>query len=118
MAQVVATKVHNNRNDVIAYEWVGLTESDTAEHVGVPQRADKTVQVSGNFGSGGDVQVQGSIDPAAAVWGQLSDPQGNAISFLAANSGDAETILQNVFFIRPTVAAGTGVSVTVRILMS
>lgn len=115
MAQVNAVRVLKGRNDVIVYEWAGMTESDTAEAVQVPQRADKTVQVSGNFGSGGDIRIQGSLDPDAGIFSQLVDPQGNNIAFLAAG---IETVLENVIFIRPTVAAGTGVAVTVRILMS
>ncbi len=115
MAQVKATKVLLNRNDVIVYEWVGLTEADTATPVQVPHRADKTVQVSGNFGASGDIAVEGTLDPDAAVWSELNDPQGNNIALLAAG---VETILENVVSIRPAVAAGTGVTVTVRILMS
>ncbi len=115
MAQVNATPILANRNDVLAYEWVGLTESDTATSVEVPQRADKTIQVSGNFGTNGDIHVEGSLDPDKIVWSDLVDPQGNTITFLAAG---IETILENVIAIRPTVAAGTGVAVTIRILMS
>ena len=114
MALIAATKIFNSRNDVIAYEWA-LTESDTAAHVEVPQKADKTIQGSGNFGTGGDLRVEGSIDPAAVVFAELDDPQGNGIALLAAGIA---TILQNVFFIRPSIAAGTGVSVTARILMN
>lgn len=115
MATITATEIFTYRNDVIVYEWVGLTEADTAEPVEVPQRADKTVQASGNFGTGGDVRVEGSIDPAETVFSQLVDPQGNTIALTVAG---IETILENVVFVRPTIAAGTGVSVTVRILMS
>ena len=118
MAAVAAVKIFNERNDVIAYEWVGLTESDTAEHVKVPQKSDKTMQVDGDFGSGGDVRVEGSLVPNADKWGQLSNPQGNAITFLSGNDEDVETILQNTMFIRPAVVGGTSVSVNVRILMS
>ena len=115
MAQVKAVKIFNTRNDVVAYEWVGLTESDTADHVEVPQRADKTIQVSGDFGSNGDVRAEGSLDPDAVVFSQLTDPQGNVV---AITSAGIETIMENTVSIRPVVAAGTSVSVTVRILMS
>ncbi len=115
MAQIQATQVFRSRNDVIVYEWVALTDSDTAAAVAVPQRADKTIQASGNFGTGGDIRVEGSLDPDQSVFSELVDPQGNPIAFLAAG---IETILENVIFIRPVVAVGTGVSVTVRILMS
>ena len=115
MAQVKATKIFRTRNDVVAYEWVGLSDGDVADHVELPFRPDKTMQVDGNFGTGGDVRAEGSLDPAAGKWGQLKDPQGNAISFLTGNDEDVETLLQNTFWFRPTVAAGTGVNVTVRV---
>ena len=115
MAQIQATKIFNRRNDIIAYEWVGLTENDTADYVEVPHRSDKTIQVSGDFGTSGDVRVEGSLDPDGVVFWELDDPQGNNIAITAT---DGETILENVVFIRPTVAAGTGVNVTTRILMS
>ncbi len=115
MAQIKATKIFSRRNDIVAYEWVGLSDGDVADHIELPFRPDKSMQVSGNFGTGGDIRVEGSLDPDAAVWGQLKDPQGNAITFLTGNDKDMETILQNAFWFRPTVAAGTGVSVTVRI---
>ncbi len=115
MALIKAEKIFPSRNDVIAYQWAGLTESDTAAPVQVPHRADKTVQVSGNFGTSGDIRVEGSLDPAETVFSDLVDPQGNTIAFLAAG---IETILENVIAIRPKVATGTGVAVTVRILMS
>ncbi len=115
MAQVKAVKIFNQRNDVVGYEWAGLSESDVASHVELPFRPDKSMQVSGNFGSGGDIRVEGSLDPDAAIWGQLTDPQGNTISFLTGNDEDLEVILQNAFWFRPIVAAGTAVSVTVRI---
>lgn len=118
MAAVKAVAIFGHRNDVIAYEWTGLTENDTAGYVEVPQQADKTMQVDGNFGSGGDVRVEGSLAPNADKWGQLKDAQGNAISFLTGNDEDVETLLQNTMFIRPAVVGGTSVSVNVRILMS
>lgn len=115
MAQVEAIRIFKDRNDVVAYKWVALADGDVADHVELPFRPDKSVQVDGNFGTGGDVRVEGSLDPGANKWGQLTDPQGNAVSFLTGNDEDVVTILQNTFFVRPIVAAGTGVSVTVRI---
>ena len=114
MAEISPTKIFNHRNDIIVYEWV-LTDNDTATFVEAPHRSDKTIQVSGDFGTSGDIRAEGSIDPDCIVFWELDDPQGNNIAITAA---DGKTILENVVYIRPKVAAGTGVNVTVRILMS
>lgn len=113
MASISAVRIFNKRNDVVAYEWT-LTENDTAEHVEIPFRSDKTFQASGSFGSG-SASIQGSLDPDAVVFTDLRDPQGNVISFTGE---DAKTILENVFFIRPKTPTGTAASVVTRIMAS
>jgi len=114
MAEIVPTAIWNKRNDIIAYLWTNVTESDTCRAVEVPNRADKTVQVSDDFGTSGSVAVEGSVHEDQSVFSALNDPQGNVI---AVTSADIETILENVAYIRPAVTAGTGVSVDVVIYM-
>jgi hypothetical protein len=109
-----ATEIWNGRNDIIAYEW-SLEDGETGDAAFVPNRSDKSIQVSGTFGAGGDIRVEGSVDPDKVVFSPLTDPQGNTVALTAAG---IETILENVAYIRPTVSAGTGVSVTVRIFMA
>jgi hypothetical protein len=112
MALINPTKIWLRQNDVVAYEWV-MEEGDTAISVEVPNKSDKTVQVSGTFGSA-TVTVQGSVDQAAGVFNDLRDPQGNTIS---VTSADIVTVLENVAFIQPVVSGGSGTSVTIRIYM-
>ena len=112
MATVNPTRLFASRNLVLGYEWV-LTESDTAVEVEMPWNSDKSIQVSGDFGSGGDVRLGGSLDPARTTFADLRDPQGNLIQITSA---DLVAVMENAFYIRPRVAAGTGVSVTVRVL--
>lgn len=66
--------------------------------------SDKTVQVTGTFGAGGSVQIEGSND-GGATWHVLNDPQGTALVFTAAKT---EAILENTQLIRPNVTAGDG----------
>lgn len=115
MAQITADPIYGRRHDVIGFEWLSVTESDTCDHVEVPQKKDKTIQASGDFGSGGNIAVEGTLDPAAGNFVELDDPQGVNIAIAGAG---IETILQNVFFIRPAIAAGTSVDVAIRILMA
>ena len=114
MANIAAVQILKRRNDVKVYEWTPGTENDTYDSVEVPQRADKTIQVSGDFG-GGNVGVEGCLSQDADIWSVLHDPQGNDIALTAAG---VETILENVVAIRPKVPTGAAVSVTIRILMS
>lgn len=113
MAQIQAAPIFNRRNDVIAYEWVNLTESDTADAVEVPFHSDKTFEVTGNFGTGGTLRAQGTIDEDQGAFHNLTDAQGNAIGLTSAG---VKEVLQNVAFFRPAVSAGTGVSVTARLM--
>ena len=113
MATVDPVKIFPNRNDVFAFEWT-LTENDVATAVEAPWRSDKTAQISGDFG-GGDINIEGSIDPDQAVFSKLTDPQGNTI---APSAAAIETIMENVFFIRPGVPSGSAAVIVVRILMA
>ena len=101
---------------VRVYKWTSLSESDTATPVKAAHYADKTVQVNGNFGAGGTVVLEGSLEPAEApaAYQQLHDPSQNNISFTVAG---VDAVLENVWAIRPRVSAGTGVEVDVRLLV-
>jgi hypothetical protein len=98
------------------FKWEGMTEADTAVPVVVPHKADKTVQVIGDFGAGGAVDIQGALAPGAPAgdFVTLDDPQGNALSFLA---NKIEAVLENTYSVAPKVASGAGVSVTVLLLI-
>lgn len=101
---------------IVLWKWTGLTETDTAVPVVVPNQADKSVQIMGNFGAGGEVTVQGALDPAAADgdFVALSDPQGNALAFTGLK---LEAVLENTYLMRPKVTGGTGVAVDVWVLI-
>lgn len=64
---------------------------------------DRSVQVTGVFGSGGTLVIEGSND--GENWKTLTDPQGNLLSFTATG---IETIMESTRFTRPRVTAGDG----------
>lgn len=70
--------------------------------------ADRSIQFSGTFGTGGSVTLQGSND--GTNWQPLTDPQGNAITKTAAA---IEQVLESTRFIRPVVTAGDGTTAIV-----
>lgn len=110
-----------DRTKVLA--WEGLTTNDTGRPLNIGLWADKSVHFLGNFGSGATVVLQGSNDPranpahadhASAEWVTLTDPQGNALSKTAAG---LEQVMENVWWIRPSVTGGTSPDIDVVIKM-
>jgi hypothetical protein len=101
---------------VLVYKWTGLTEADTATPVIAPRHSEKSVQVNGTFGAGGTIIFEGTLETAAApaAYQQLHDPSQNNLSYTSAG---LDTVLENVYQIRPRVSAGTGVAVDVRLML-
>lgn len=83
--------------------WTGLLNGDTGAAVELVDYADKTVTITGTFGTGGTLVLQGSND--GTNWFSLTDPQANAISKTAAAM---EAVLEAPRYIRPNVTAGDG----------
>lgn len=83
--------------------WETLTNGDTGRPLLCPHFADKSVQVTGTFGSGGTVILEGSND--GTNWETLNDPQGTAISLTVAGMYQ---VLENTKMVRPSVTAGDG----------
>lgn len=105
MATIQAAKVQNlAQGDAQIWLWEALTPTDVdGSALDVSDLRDIGIQVIGNFGTAGDIFIQGSID--GTTWAQLNDPQGNALSFTAAG---IQQVQENVRYIRPFRNAGTG----------
>ena len=91
----------------LLYQVTGLLNGDSSLSIQDTASGDRTVQVTGTFGVGGTVIVEGSLDPAQTPtnWYQLKDPGGTLISFTAAG---LKAVLENVPHIRFRVTAGDG----------
>lgn len=66
--------------------------------------ADRSVQVLGTFGAGGNLRIEGSND-GGTTYAALTDPQGNALNVTAAK---VEAITEITLLTRPFVSAGDG----------
>ncbi|MBM4199747.1 MAG: hypothetical protein FJ189_00470 [Gammaproteobacteria bacterium] len=101
-------------NEVHVTTWAALTTTNAdGEALALPSAADRSVQVTGTFGAGGSVRIQGSNDNGV-TWAVLTDPQGNDLNITAAK---IERITELTELIRPLVTAGDGTtSLTVHIL--
>jgi hypothetical protein len=100
----VVTRVGNH---TVEFFYETLT---TGNNVGaaIPERysdfADRTVQVAGTFGAGGNLRIEGSNDNGSN-YAALNDPQGNALNVGAAK---IEAIIEVPLLMRPNVTAGDG----------
>lgn len=114
-----------NSPGALIVTWTGLLNGDDGAPFVMPYKADKSVQVLGTFGAGGNCRIEGTnqqtYTPAPAVvagvtYATLNDPQANALDF---GSAKIEQVLENVNAIRPRVTAGDGAtSLTVIMLVA
>lgn len=110
MATVSATRIVSPDSRITRVKWEGFAASgDVGTAVELTGHPDRSVQVLGNFGTGGAITVQGSND-GGTTWATLTDPQGNALTFTAAG---LEAITELVGQIRPTASAGSGADIDV-----
>lgn len=70
--------------------------------------SDKSVQVTGTFGAGGSIQIEGSND-GGTTWAILNGPITDGGSTqLVFTSADLRQILENAQLVRANVTAGDG----------
>jgi len=94
------------------YTWTPLTTTNADGQPAQYQGAgDRVMQITGTFGAGGTVLVQGSCD--GTNWFGLNKPNSTAISLTAAGLVE---ILENCPYIRPFVSAGDGTTSITAIL--
>ena len=97
--------------DNVFITWGPMANGDVGNSQGYTGSADRTFQVTGTFGSGGTVVLEGSLD--GANWFPLHDPLGAAIS---KTSAGLSAVLEHCPFIRPHVTAGDGTTAITAIL--
>ena len=98
--------------DAVKYTWV-LANGDTGAPVRNVQWADRSVQVSGTFGTGGSVNWEGSNNESTYI--VLTDPQGNAITITTAR---LEAVTEITALARPNVTAGDGTTALTVVLVA
>lgn len=85
--------------------WGPMANGDIGLPIEMPGKSDRSVQVFGTFGAGGNLRVEGSNEVTAATYTPLNDPQGNVLDITAAK---VEQLLELTHHIRPRVTAGDG----------
>ena len=108
--KVVPDTLHHT---CVVATWANLANGDDGGPIELANFADRSVQVVGTFGVGGNVRIEGSLD--GSNYAVLTDPQGNNLDVQAAK---IEAITELVRWIRPRVTAGDGTtSLTVTMLL-
>lgn len=93
--------------------WPAMQNGDDGQPIELANFADRSVQVIGVFGSGGNARIEGSLD--GINYAPLTDPQGNSLDI---NTAKIEAISELARWIRPRVTAGDGsTSITVIMLL-
>lgn len=93
--------------------WSGLANGDTGKPVNLSQFRGASVQATGTFSTGGQVDIQGSND-GGATWAALDNPDGTAINLTDTS---LEEIREYAELIRPNVSAGdSGTDLTVHLI--
>lgn len=99
----IVTSKNLLKGDILG-SW-NLKAGDTAVPLLCPRYSDKSVHIFGTFG-GASVTLQGTNDPALAVYGNIYDSAGTDITQAAA--GKPWVILPNVYAIKPVITGGDG----------
>ena len=81
-----------------------MGNGDAGTPIEFPLLSDRSVQVTGTFGSGGTVVLEGSND-GGTTWTTLKDPFGTALSFTAAGLSQ---VVEGALQMRPRITAGDG----------
>ena len=103
MATVTGAMIVDDRAVIVM--WEGLGSDDDGKPADIRDFTHKTVQVSGTFGSGGSINLEGSND--GTTWAILDDKDGAAITLTAAGMVAVDPT-QVPLHIRPHVTAGDG----------
>lgn len=80
-------------------------DGDPISAVNFADFSDRSVQVTGTFGSGGNLEVEGSNEVTPANYATLNNAQSGALDITSAG---IKQIIENTEAMRPRVTAGDG----------
>lgn len=107
MTTTALTSMQNNTGSVNQWRpcWLAIPNSQAGDPLKIAGSfADRTVQVTGTFGAGGSINIEGSNDDGT-TYAILTDTLGNALTFTSAGM---KQITELPAWIRPRVTAGDG----------
>ena len=104
MAEKTAELLADWNAEIQRIRWLAMANGDTGAAIELGNYQDRSIQITGTFGAGGSVSLQGSND-GGTTWATLTDPAGNALTFTSAG---LKQVLQITHKVRMTVTAGDG----------
>lgn len=104
MAEKTANILADWNAEILRYSWLAMANGDTGAAIELGNYQDRTIQITGTFGTGGSVSLQGSND-GGTTWVTLTDQAGSALTFTSAG---LRQVLQLTQKVRLTVTAGDG----------
>lgn len=84
--------------------WNGLENGDTGRPCALNRFSEASVQITGTFGTDGEIVIEGSND-SGSTWSTLRDSLGGSVNFTAAGLAG---IMPFTGIIRPRVVDGDG----------
>lgn len=102
------TLIEGVENHCHLVTWGPMANGDVGLPIDMPGAADRSVQVVGTFGAGGNLRLEGTND--GTNYAVLTDPQGNALDITAAK---IEAVMELTHKVRPRVTAGDGTTALV-----
>ena len=94
--------------------WSGLVNGDDGVPYGSPHRADRSIEVSGVFGAGGNLRLEGRND-LGGDWSLLTDSRGEPLDIQVAGIYQVTEITLEV---RPRVTSGDGTTLLKAVLVA
>lgn len=103
MSVIAPTITKSGDGSCITVTWAAMANGDTGAPFYMSSWADRSIQVAGTFGAGGNCKFQGSNNGTTYI--VLTDPQGNALDITAAK---IEAVTECVAQVQPNISAGDG----------
>ena len=98
-----SSRVQNHSDELEAY-WPNLAKNDVGQWLDVSQFSDKTIQITGTLGTGGEITVEGSLDGGTTAF---TLTQADTTAFVLNALGGA-AVLEAVPLIRVNATNGDG----------
>lgn len=84
--------------------WAAMANGDTGAPIAFPEYYDRSFQLKGTLGAGGNCRIEGSND-GGSTYAALSDRAGVALN---VNALGIKAVNENAEAMRPNITAGDG----------
>lgn len=97
----------------VVIQWANMANGDVGADCGFVQYADRSVQLIGTLGVGGNMRWEGSND--SVNYAVLTDPQGNNLDYTILKT---EAVTELAVRARPRITAGDGTTLLTVVMLA